>query len=161
MGGRTDSTAELVARLSGTNLPIPITIRSPNNLMVIIFLSDSTVQETGFSAKWIAGKKCARVVFVKCNPWCFCYELLLCKYIFNTILWAICISWYKATEPINKTYVYSSTNLCLMGHSLSLCPTETGVTDGDIRLKAAADTQILQSFPEFVSYRDGGDRWRH
>ena len=46
-------------------------------------------------------------------------------------------------------------------HSLSLCPTETGVTDGDIRLKAAADTQILQSFPEFVSYRDGGDRWRH
>ena len=48
-------------------------------------------------------------------------------------------------------------------HSLSLCPTETGVTGGDIKLKATADTQILQSlsFPEFVSYRDGGDRWRH
>ena len=55
---------------------------------------------------------------------------------------------------------HRSFSLC---HSLSLCPTETGVTGGDIKLKATADTQILPSlsFSGFVSYRDGGDRWIH
>ena len=55
VGGKTEATAKMVARLSGTedaNM-IPV-FYSPNNYMFVKLMSDNAVEKKGFSAEWKA-----------------------------------------------------------------------------------------------------------
>ncbi|KAI0212792.1 Cubilin [Lamellibrachia satsuma] len=53
VGGKTEVTAEMVARLSGSVSPNTIPVfNSPNNYMFVKLVSDNAVQMNGFSADW-------------------------------------------------------------------------------------------------------------
>ena len=54
-GGRTASSSYNLARLSGVNTPSSM-IRSPNNFMIIRFVSDEVSQRSGFNLTWAAGE---------------------------------------------------------------------------------------------------------
>ncbi|KAI0213951.1 hypothetical protein LSAT2_000966 [Lamellibrachia satsuma] len=55
VGGKTEVTAEMVARLSGSVSPNTIPVfYSPNNYMFVKLVSDNAVQMNGFSADWTA-----------------------------------------------------------------------------------------------------------
>ena len=54
-GGKTASSSYNLARLSGVNTPSSM-IRSPNNFMIIRFVSDEATQRSGFNLTWAAGE---------------------------------------------------------------------------------------------------------
>jgi hypothetical protein len=66
VGGKTETTAKMVARLSGSeDLNMIPVFYSPNNYMFVKFTSDREKQTGSFSADWKASK-CSAVV----ETWC-------------------------------------------------------------------------------------------
>ena len=66
VGGKTEVTAEMVARLSGSVSPNTIPVfYSPNNYMFVKLVSDNAGQMNGFSADWTASESTNPVHLLK------------------------------------------------------------------------------------------------
>jgi hypothetical protein len=57
IGGRTESTATSIARLSGQPTPSSIRYRSYNNYMIVRFTTDSQTEKLGFAANFNSCKE--------------------------------------------------------------------------------------------------------
>ena len=66
IGGKTEVTAKMVARLSGSVSPNTIPVfYSPNNYMFVKLVSDNALQMNGFSADWTASESLNPVHLLK------------------------------------------------------------------------------------------------